>query len=56
MINKDIYLALGVMMEGHKDLSGLWLSEIEGTKFWLSVLAGLQNRGIKDILVACLDG
>lgn len=56
VINKAFYLALGVNMEGHKELLGLWLSENEGSKFWLSVLTELQNRGIKDILIACVDG
>ena len=49
-------LALGVNMEGHKELLGLWLSENEGAKFWLNVLTELQNRGVKDILIACVDG
>ncbi len=56
MTNKAIYLALGVNMEGHKELLGLWLSENEGAKFWLNVLTELQNRGVKDILIACIDG
>ena len=56
VINKAFYLALGVNMEGHKELLGLWLSENEGSKFWLSVLTELQNRGVKDILIACVDG
>jgi len=56
VINKAIYLALGVTMEGHKDLLGMWLSENEGAKFWLNVLTELQNRGVKDILIACVDG
>ncbi len=56
VINKAIYLALGVNMEGHKELLGLWLSENEGAKFWLNVLTELQNRGVKDILIACIDG
>ena len=56
VINKAFYLALGVNMEGHKELLGLWLSENEGAKFWLNVLAELQNRGVKDILIACVDG
>ena len=50
VINKAIYLALGVNMEGHKELLGLWLSENEGAKFWLNVLTELQNRGVKDNL------
>ncbi len=56
VINKSIYLALGVNMEGHKELLGLWLAENEGAKFWLGVLTELQNRGVKDILIACVDG
>ena len=56
VINKAIYLALGVNLEGHKELLGLWLSENEGAKFWLNVLTELQNRGVKDILIACVDG
>ena len=56
VINKAIYLALGVNMDGHKELLGLWMSENEGAKFWLSMLTELQNRGVKDILIACVDG
>jgi transposase-like protein len=56
VINKAIYLALGVNMDGRKELLGLWLSENEGAKFWLGVLTELQNRGVKDILIACVDG
>ncbi len=56
VINKSVYLALGVTMEGQKELLGLWLSENEGAKFWLSVLTELQNRGVNDILIACVDG
>ena len=56
VINKAVYLALGVNMEGHKELLGLWLAENEGAKFWLNVLTELQNRGVKDMLIACVDG
>jgi Transposase and inactivated derivatives len=56
VINKAVYLALGVNLEGHKELLGMWISENEGAKFWLSVLTELQNRGVKDILIACVDG
>lgn len=56
VINKAIYLALGVNMEGHKELLGMWISENEGAKFWLNVLTELQNRGVRDILIACVDG
>jgi putative transposase len=51
-----IYVALGVNLEGRKELLGLWLSEHEGAKFWLSVLTDLQNRGLQDIFVGCIDG
>ena len=56
VINKAIYLALGVNLSGHKELLGLWLAEHEGAKFWLGILTELQNRGVKDILIACVDG
>ena len=56
VINKAVYLALGVNLEGQKELLGMWLSENEGAKFWLNVLTELQNRGVKDILIACVDG
>ena len=56
VINKAVYLALGVNVEGHKELLGMWISENEGAKFWLNVLTELQNRGLKDILIACVDG
>ena len=56
VINKAIYLALGINVEGHKELLGLWVSENEGAKFWLSVLTDLQNRGVKHVFIACVDG
>lgn len=56
VINKSVYLALGVNLEGQKELLGMWLSENEGAKFWLNVLTELQNRGVNDILIACVDG
>ncbi|PPA27873.1 IS256 family transposase [Aeromonas jandaei] len=56
VINKSLYLALGINMEGHKELLCLWLAETEGAKFWLSVLTELKNRGLEDILIACVDG
>ena len=56
IINKAIYLALGVNLSGHKELLGLWLAETEGAKFWLGILTELQTRGVKDILIACVDG
>jgi transposase-like protein len=51
-----VYVALGVNLEGKKELLGLWLAETEGAKFWLSCLTDLQNRGLSDIFVACIDG
>ncbi len=51
-----IYVALGVNLEGKKELLGLWLSENEGAKFWLACLTDLKNRGLSDIFVACIDG
>lgn len=56
VINKSIFLALGVNLEGHKELLGMWIAENEGAKFWLNVLTELQNRGVQDILIACVDG
>jgi transposase-like protein len=56
VINKAMYLALGVNMEGHKELLGLWITENEGAKFWLGVLTELNNRGVNDVLIACVDG
>jgi transposase-like protein len=51
-----VYVAIGVNLTGHKELLGLWLGESEGAKFWLHVLTDLQNRGLKDIFIACIDG
>ncbi|HYQ92686.1 MAG TPA: IS256 family transposase [Candidatus Competibacteraceae bacterium] len=56
VINKTIHVALGVNRAGQKDVLGLWLAETEGAKFWLSILTELQNRGVKDIFIACVDG
>jgi putative transposase len=54
--NKAVHLALGINLEGDKELLGLWIAQSEGAKFWLSVLTELKNRGLKDILIACVDG
>jgi putative transposase len=51
-----MYVAIGVNLQGKKELLGLWLSETEGAKFWLSCLTDLKNRGLSDIFVACVDG
>jgi len=56
VINKAVYLALGVDVTGQKDLLGMWFSKNEGAKFWLNVLTELKNRGVQDILIACVDG
>jgi len=53
---QTIYLAVGINMQGKKELLGLWISQNEGAKFWLGVLTDLKNRGLKDIFVACVDG
>src|SRR5208283_2550977 len=54
--NKAIYVVLGVNLEGQKEVLGLWVAQHEGAKFWLQVLTELQNRGVKDIFIACVDG
>ena len=54
--NRAVYVALGVDLEGQKEVLGLWLGENEGSKFWLRVLTEMKNRGLEDILIACVDG
>ena len=54
--NKAIYLAIGVNMDGLKEVLGLWIAQTEGAKFWLQVVTELKNRGLEDILIACVDG
>ena len=54
--NKALYLALGINMDGKKEVLGFYLNETEGAKFWMSVLTDLKNRGIEDIFIACMDG
>ncbi len=56
VIKKAVYLALGVNLEGHKELLGLWIEKNEGARFWLGVINELKNRGVQDIFVACVDG
>lgn len=55
IINKSVYVALGIDLHGRKDILGLWISENEGAKFWLNNFTELKNRGVKDILIACSD-
>jgi putative transposase len=54
--NKAIYLAIGVTMDGLKEVLGLWIAQTEGAKFWLQVVTELKNRGVTDIFIACVDG
>lgn len=56
IINKSVFLVLAISLEGHKELLGMWFAENEGARFWLNVLTELQNRGVQDILIACIDG
>ena len=56
VINKAVYVAIGVNMDGIKEVLGMWTSENEGAKFWLQVVTELKNRGVKEIFIACVDG
>jgi putative transposase len=53
---KAVYLAIGVNMDGHKEVLGLWIAQTEGAKFWLQVVTELKTRGVQDIFIACVDG
>ena len=53
---KAVYLAIGIDMTGNKEVLGLWIAQNEGAKFWLQVVTELKNRGVQDILIACVDG
>jgi len=53
---KAVYLALGINMDGEKELLGIWIAQTEGAKFWLQVVTELKNRGVEDIFIACVDG
>jgi len=54
--NRAVYVAIGIDLDGRKDVLGLWTSANEGAKFWLQVLTELRNRGVKDVFIACVDG
>jgi len=54
--NKSVYTAIGINMEGNKEVLGLWIADTEGAKFWMSIITELKNRGLEDILIACIDG
>jgi putative transposase len=56
VVSKAAYTCLGIDINGHKDLLGLWVGESEGANFWLNVITELRNRGVEDILIACIDG
>ena len=56
IVNKAVYICLGYTLEGYKDILGIWVDEAEGAKFWLSICNDLKNRGVKKILIACMDG
>ena len=56
IIKKAVYVAIGVQMDGIRDVLGMWVGENESAKFWLGILNGLKNRGVEDILIACVDG
>lgn len=56
IINKAVYLALGVDSDGQKELLGMWISQNEGAKFWLNVLTELKNRGLQNVFIFCVDG
>jgi len=56
VINKSAYLAIGINIEGLKDVLGIWLEQSEGAKFWLKVMTEIKHRGVRDIFIACVDG
>ncbi len=56
IINKSVYLAIGINMDGLKEVLGMWIEKTEGAKFWLKVITELNNRGVEDIFIACVDG
>lgn len=56
IVKKAVYIAIGINMDGIKDVLGMWIGENESAKFWLSVMNGMRNRGVEDILIACVDG
>jgi putative transposase len=56
ILNKAIYLVIGVNLEGIKEVLGMWVGQTEGAKFWLGVVTELRNRGVEDIFIACVDG
>ena len=55
IVKKTVYIAIGIDLDGHKDVLGVWVGENESAKFWATVLNSLKNRGVKDIFIACTD-
>ena len=56
IVKKAVYIAIGINMSGIKEVLGMWVGENESAKYWLSILNGIRNRGVEDILIACVDG
>jgi transposase-like protein len=56
IVKRAVYVAIGVGLDGRRDVLGMWVGENESSKFWLSVMNGMRNRGVSDILIACIDG
>jgi putative transposase len=56
VLNKAVYLAIGITLDGVKEVLGMWVAENEGAKFWLQIVTELRNRGVQDIFIACVDG
>jgi len=56
IVKKAVYIAIGLSLSGQRDVLGMWVGENESAKFWLTVLNGLKNRGVEDILIVCVDG
>ncbi len=56
VINKAVYLALAINMDGSKEILGFWIANNEGAKFWLSIVTELKNRGLNDVFIFCVDG
>ena len=56
IVKKAVYIAIGIDMDGKKDVLGMYVGENESAKYWLQILNGIKNRGVEDILIACIDG
>lgn len=56
MRNKAVYVALGILPDGTKEILGIWIEQTEGAKFWLRVMNELKSRGVADVLIAVVDG